>query len=58
VPTYQRYRRRVQHLGEEPISLTRFGLAMKERGFKKKEIESIWYQGIELRPEAQPGADG
>jgi P4 family phage/plasmid primase-like protien len=50
-PTYQRYRRFTQHLGEEPISLTKFGLAMAERGFQKKENHGIWYLGIGLRPD-------
>ncbi len=38
---YQSYRTKLQHMGEEPISLTNFGLAMKERGFEKRESGGI-----------------
>jgi hypothetical protein len=39
------------------MSLTRFGLAIAERGIKKKENHGIWYLGIGLRPEFAPGQD-
>jgi putative DNA primase/helicase len=45
---YQRYREKTEHLGGEPISLTRFGLAMKERGFEKEKNNGIWYLDIGL----------
>jgi hypothetical protein len=56
-PTYQRYRSRTQRSGEEPMSLKRFGLAIKERGIAKKESHGIWYLGIGLRPEVAPNSD-
>jgi len=37
----QRYRRKTEHSGEEPVSLTKFGLAMMERGFQKKANNGI-----------------
>jgi P4 family phage/plasmid primase-like protien len=46
---YEGYRMRLQQLGVEPMSLTAFGLAMKERGFEKKESGGMWYLGIALR---------
>jgi putative DNA primase/helicase len=46
---YEKYRERTQHLGGEPVSLTAFGLAMKERGFEKIENHGMWYLGIGLR---------
>ncbi len=52
--TYQRYRQKLQHLGEEPMSLTKFGSAMKERGFEKTESGGIWYLGIGLNAVADP----
>ncbi|MGP0063307.1 MAG: phage/plasmid primase, P4 family [Isosphaeraceae bacterium] len=50
---YQKYREKLQHLGEEPISLTNFGLAMKDRGYDKKESHGMWYLGIGLRSDAK-----
>jgi putative DNA primase/helicase len=45
---YQRYREKTEHLGGEPISLTRFGKAISERGFEKEPNNGIWYLGIGL----------
>jgi putative DNA primase/helicase len=47
-PLYERYRQRAQRLGEDPMSLTSFGKAMKEKGFQKKESHGMWYLGIGL----------
>jgi P4 family phage/plasmid primase-like protien len=55
--TYQRYRRFTEHLGEEPISLTKFGLAIAERGFEKLQNNGTWYLGIGLRSEPAPDSN-
>lgn len=45
---YQAYRTKTEHLGEEPITLTKFGMAMAEKGFEKVKNNGIWYLGIGL----------
>ena len=48
---YQRYRQFTGGLGEEPISMKRFGLALIEKGFEKVKNDSMIYKGIGLKPE-------
>jgi P4 family phage/plasmid primase-like protien len=46
---YARYRSWCESAGENPLNLTRFGNAMRERGFEKHTSNGVWYRGLGLR---------
>jgi P4 family phage/plasmid primase-like protien len=48
---YGDYRNWSEQRGECPVSLTKFGEAITERGFEKRMSNGIWYLGIGTRSE-------
>jgi putative DNA primase/helicase len=48
---YAAYRAWSERTGEKMASQTRFGLALKERGFESYTNNGVWYRGLAIREE-------
>jgi putative DNA primase/helicase len=56
---YGRYKEWCKRTGEEPCSLRKFGELIDDiDGVKKKTSNGVWYTGIMLRPDTDPGDGG
>lgn len=51
---HQAYCNWAEARGERPLSLKRFGDAMRWRGFERKQSNGIWWLGIDLLPSPRP----
>ncbi len=54
---YNAYTAWADSSGETALSLTRFGLAILEKGFTKKKIGNMWYLGIAPRNDFDEGQE-
>lgn len=54
---YRAYKRWADQHGHPPVSSTRFGLWLAERGFRKHKRGVVWWQGIGLQADRGIGLD-
>lgn len=48
---FKRYTRWCEYNNENPTTMMKFGMAMEEREIEKTKSSSVWYLGMQLKPE-------